>query len=73
VPLEGLIDIDIELAKIDSRIIQTEKEIGNKEKMLSNKEFLKKAPDEIVGNAKARLAELSEALKKLKAVKDGLR
>ncbi|MCX5705216.1 MAG: valine--tRNA ligase [Candidatus Omnitrophica bacterium] len=73
VPLEGLIDIDIELTKINSRIIQTEKEIGNKKKMLSNMEFLKKAPDEIVENVKTRLAELTEALKKLKAVKDGLR
>jgi valyl-tRNA synthetase len=73
VPLEGLIDIDKEKTKIDSKIIQTEKEISNKEKLLSNKEFLKKAPDEIVATGRARLAELSEALKKLKAVKDGLR
>jgi valyl-tRNA synthetase len=73
IPLEGLIDIEKEKNKISSRMTQAEKEIASKEKTLSNKEFLKKAPEEVVAKEKERLNELRESLKKLKAVKDGLR
>jgi valyl-tRNA synthetase len=73
IPLEGLVDIDKEKKKIEAKILNTEKEIVSKEKILGNKEFVKKAPEEIVEKEKTRLTELHEALKKLKAVKDGLR
>jgi valyl-tRNA synthetase len=73
IPLEGLVDIEKEKAKIEAKILNTDKEIKAKEKTLGNKEFVKKAPEEIVEKEKARLEELREALKKLKVVKDGLR
>jgi len=73
IPLEGLVDIEKEKKKTEAKIINTEKEISAKEKTLSNREFVNKAPADIVEKEKTRLAELTEALKKLKAVKDGLR
>ena len=65
--------VEKEKAKVEVKILNTDKEIKAKEKTLSNKEFVKKAPEEIVEKEKTRLDELREALKKLKAVKDGLR
>ena len=72
-PLEGVIDIEKEKAKLEDRIAKVEAEIKAKEKTLANKEFVKKAPEEIVAKESSKLEELKEALKKVKAARDGFR
>ena len=72
IPLEGVIDIEKEKARLAGRISMAEAEIKAKEKTLSNKDFIRKAPQEIVETEKAKLMQLKETLNKIKAVKDEL-
>jgi valyl-tRNA synthetase len=73
IPLEGVVDIQKELAKISGRIQKTDSEIKSKVKTLSNKDFLKHAPEDVVAKEKSRLKELKDTLKRLKVIKDELR
>lgn len=66
VPLEGLIDLDAERAKLKSQVSELSDRIKSIKARLKNKDFLAKAPKEIVANEKAKLKELDIALNKLK-------
>jgi len=72
IPLMGVIDIDRYRQKIFNKINETEKFIRSKEATLANKDFVKRAPKEIVETERTKLAELKDALHKLKGVKNGL-
>ena len=72
IPLEGIVDIEKEKAKIEGKIKNTGNAINAKEKTLANPDFLKRAPAEVVAKEKEKLAELTETLKKLQGVKNGL-
>ncbi|MGE5309273.1 MAG: valine--tRNA ligase [Deltaproteobacteria bacterium] len=72
IPLEGVVDIEKEKAKLDEKIKKTEQEIKAKQGLLSSKNFVERAPEEIVEKEKARLEELTQTLNKLKGVKHGL-
>ncbi len=67
--LEGLVDIEKEKARLDKQLEETQGQLKNKERMLGNKEFVKKAPEEVVARERARLAELKEAVIRLKEVR----
>ncbi|HSN28526.1 MAG TPA: class I tRNA ligase family protein, partial [Kofleriaceae bacterium] len=56
-PLGGLIDPKTEKARIGKDIGKAEKEIATIEKKLGNADFLARAPEEVVAEQKARLAE----------------
>ncbi len=56
-PLGGLIDAKTEKARIGKDIGKAEKEIATIEKKLGNADFLARAPEEVVAEQKARLAE----------------
>jgi valyl-tRNA synthetase len=56
-PLGGLIDPAAEKARIAKDLSKTDKEISGLEKKLSNQEFLQRAPQEVVEEQTARLAE----------------
>ena len=65
VPLQGLIDFNEELTRLDKAIAKAEKareQVANK---LGNPKFVAGAPAEIVETERARLAEADEALQKL--------
>ncbi len=69
-PLGGLIDPAAETARINKDIEKSKKEVAVIEKKLGNEAFVAKAPEEVVAEQKARLAEelarqerLVEALK----------
>nr|AYC79611.1 valine--tRNA ligase [uncultured bacterium] len=69
-PLGGLIDPTAEKARLAKEIEKAQKEIGTLEKKLGNADFVAKAPEDVVAEQKARLAEeksraerLMEALK----------
>jgi valyl-tRNA synthetase len=72
-PLEGVLDIAQQLKKTDSKIERLNAEIKNKEGMLANSNFTARAPAEIVEAEKIKLTELKEQVKKLEAIKNGLR
>jgi len=60
IPLEGVIDIEAEKARIGKEITKTKKELTSFEKKLSNKEFVKNAPKEVL----EKNVDISNQLKK---------
>ena len=65
--LEGLIDLDLERARIDKEIDRRRKFIISVERKLSNEGFLAKAPKEVVQKERMKLDTQHEELKKLEA------
>ena len=72
-PLEGFTDIQQQIEKTNAKIEKLSSEIINKEKMLGNADFTARAPKEIVENERTKLCGMKEQLKKLEAIKNGLR
>jgi valyl-tRNA synthetase len=72
IPLEGVVDIEKEKAKLDGKIQNAENAIKAKKSTLANRNFIERAPEEIVEKEKEKLKELEDTLHKLKAVKNGL-
>ena len=72
-PLEGVIDVALQLKKTDLKINKLKSEIENKEVMLKNKNFTSRAPAEIVEAEKNKLSDMREQVKKLEVIKNGLR
>ena len=66
VPLKGLIDIDVEKARLEKEINRLEKLIDSIEKKLMNKDFLNKAPKEIIEREKLKSQDFKTNLEKLK-------
>jgi valyl-tRNA synthetase len=56
-PLGGLIDVAAEKTRIAKDIGKADKEIGGLEKKLGNADFLAKAPEDVIAEQRARLAE----------------
>lgn len=67
VPLEGLIDIDVEKARLEKEITRLEKLIDTTEKKLMNKDFLNRAPKEVIEREKQKSQDFNKNLEKLKA------
>ncbi len=66
VPLEGIIDIDKEIARLNKEITKLETEIKKVTAKLNNPNFLEKAPPEIVKKEEERSKEIREKLSVLK-------
>ncbi|MEZ4399824.1 MAG: valine--tRNA ligase [Kofleriaceae bacterium] len=56
-PLAGLVDVDAEKARIDRELAKADKEIAILSKKLANPQFVERAPEEVVAEQRARLAE----------------
>ncbi len=74
VPLEGLVDIEEEIKRVDKTVEKLQKDIGGLNGRLSNENFIKNAAEDVVEadkaalqQAKAQLAALEEALIRLKS------
>jgi valyl-tRNA synthetase len=65
IPLEGIIDKKVELARIEKEIIKTITEITRLEEKMSNPNFITHAPEELLVTEKARLKELKIKTEKL--------
>ncbi|WP_243544403.1 valine--tRNA ligase [Pseudodesulfovibrio tunisiensis] len=72
VPLEGVVDFESELARLDKNLTKLEKTMTGVSKKLSNPGFLKNAPDEVVEGEKAKMAEMEEEKNKLTQLKERL-
>lgn len=67
VPLEGILDKDKEISKLEKEIERTLSFISGVEKKLSNERFVSNAPQAVVDGEKAKLATQQETLAKAKA------
>jgi valyl-tRNA synthetase len=66
-PLEGLLDLEEERARLDRELATLGAERARAEAKLANPAFLEKAPAPVVAKARERLAEVDEALAKVRA------
>jgi valyl-tRNA synthetase len=73
-PLGGLVDLAAEKTRITKELAKADKEISGLEKKLGNADFMARAPEDVVAEQRARLAEeqsrrqrLSDALATLSA------
>jgi valyl-tRNA synthetase len=69
-PLEGLIDVEAEQARLTKEIANTEIEIKKCEGKLGNASFVDRAPPEVVEQEKARLAEWKTKIEQLREMLD---
>jgi valyl-tRNA synthetase len=66
-PLEGLLDLDEERARLDRELATLDAERARAEAKLANRAFVEKAPAAVVAKARERLAEVEQALAKVRA------
>jgi valyl-tRNA synthetase len=66
-PLEGLLDLEEERARLDRELAALDAERSRAEAKLANPDFLEKAPARVVAKARERLAEVDQALAKVRA------
>ena len=62
-PLEGLIDFDKEIARLEKELEKWDKEVALVEKKLSNKGFVDKAPEKVVAAEREKQIEYKEKRK----------
>jgi valyl-tRNA synthetase len=67
VPLEGVIDFEKEIGRLEKELDKNTKELIGVQKRLSNDSFLEKAPREVIDKVNARHTDLSEKNEKLAA------
>ena len=67
IPLEGLVDLDAERARLDKEIKRLQGEIAKCEGKLGNANFVANAPPEVVAQERQRIADFSAQLKGLAA------
>ena len=65
IPLEGLIDLEIERERLSKRIQEMEGRLSAVEKKLQNESFLQRAPAEVVEHERAKQADYQKKLDKL--------
>jgi len=68
VPLEGLIDVEKERARLEKELIKLTNERDGLEKRLSNQDFISRAAADVVETTRARAGELADQVAKLRAV-----
>ncbi len=68
IPLEGLIDLNVERARIEKEIARISTLLDAANKKLSNEGFVAKAPVDVVEREKTKMNDWEKALEKLKAI-----
>jgi valyl-tRNA synthetase len=66
-PLGGVIDAEAEAKRLGREIEKAESDLGKMDAKLSNPQFMAKAKEEAVEEARERKAELEGAIKRLRA------
>ena len=67
VPLEGLIDLDAERARIEKEIARLQQAIEATERKLANESFVARAPQDVVEKEREKLASFRTTVEKLQA------
>ena len=65
VPLEGLIDVNKELAKLDKEKGKVEKQLKQSQGKLNNEKFLANAPADVIEKEKEKVSTLSATMEKI--------
>lgn len=68
VPLEGIIDVEVEKARIEKELTRLEGLLIGVNKKLSNANFVDKAPVDVVQNEKNKKADWENSIEKLKSI-----
>jgi valyl-tRNA synthetase len=69
IPMAGLVDVAAEMARIDKQLEKLTQEIGRIEGKLSNEGFVAKAPPAVIDKERAKMADLTRDMDKLKEQK----
>ncbi len=72
VPLEGLIDVDAEIQRLDKELHKVRQEVERSRKKLDSPSFTDKAPAEVVAKERDKLAEHEDRQSRLQAQRDRL-
>jgi valyl-tRNA synthetase len=67
IPLEGIVDLDAERARLDKAIAEARSDLGRTEAKLANPSFVERAPAEVVDKEQRKRAEIAELLDTLVA------
>ncbi|MBT8380237.1 MAG: valine--tRNA ligase [Ignavibacteria bacterium] len=68
VPLEGLIDLNVERKRLQKEITRLESSLAGIEKKLSNEKFVNNAPEDVVERERSKQKDWSENVTKLKEI-----
>ena len=71
-PLEGVVDVAEELARLDKVLAKAEKDVAQLEKRLGNKNFVERAKPEIVESFQGKLVAARTLRDTLRASRDRL-
>ncbi|MBT7052295.1 MAG: valine--tRNA ligase, partial [Desulfobacula sp.] len=66
VSLEGVIDFDKEISRLEKELGKNTKELLTAQKRLNNESFLEKAPEDVILKVKSQYADIEEKNNKLK-------
>ncbi|MCF6321697.1 MAG: valine--tRNA ligase [Rhizobiaceae bacterium] len=66
-PLEGIVDFSEERSRLENELKNLDQEISRLDKKLSNERFVANAPDEVVKNERAKLAQYQSQKDKISA------
>lgn len=66
IPLEGVIDLDEQISRLEKDLKKTEKELEKYSKKLNNEKFLANAKEEVVAEVKANFDQFTEKVNSLK-------
>ncbi|MCD8914936.1 valine--tRNA ligase [Staphylococcus simulans] len=66
-PLEGLIDMDKEIARLEKELDKWQSELDRVDKKLSNENFVNKAPEKIINEERAKKEDYQEKYDSVKA------
>ena len=72
VPLEGLIDVEAEVQRLDKELEKIAGELEGSRKKLDNPNFTEKAPADVVAKEREKLAEYEDRYNQLKGQRDRL-
>jgi len=67
-PVEGLIDIDEEVKRLEKDLVKLKSDIDKTTKKLDNKEFLNKAPEDVIEKEKSKFEEYNFQINKIEDV-----
>jgi len=72
IPLEGLIDIQLEKNRLEKEALRLETQIEATKHKLFNKDFIKKAPKEVIDREKKKSQDFHDHLDKIRSILSGL-
>lgn len=73
IPLEGLIDLNVERSRIEKEITRISGSLEGVKKKLSNEGFVAKAPAEVIERERTKMNDWETSLEKLKSILEDLR